>query len=402
MRILFVCREQPWRNETGALKRNHRLITGLAREHPVTLVTFAKSGAPHTAAFTALREMCEDVIEVPEETCVFGRSAHLEEWSGGADRLRSLVGSRLPRSIARWESREMVEALRRLRVTAKPVVVFASRAASGEAALRAGFERVLVDLPDLDSEFAYRTLQRHTWYTSKPIDWAEWLKLRNYERRLPMRFWRVAVCKDEDRALFGRARANAFVIPNGTDEFPPSPREREVAGEILFVGHLTYTPNVDAVTFFHDEVFAQVRTRIPGARFRIVGLNPVPEIQALHNGDDCFVHGSVPDLDPFYATATVVVVPMRLGSGTKLKVAEGLARGKALVSTRLGAEGFDVRPGVDLEIADTPAAFADQCVRLLGDPDARARLGLSGRRRVLERYTWGAVVQAAEAAIQQP
>ena len=401
MRVFFVCREQPWRNETGAFKRNDRLIHGLAREHSVTLVTFAKSGAPRNAAFATLRDACEDIVEIPEETCRFARSTGLETWSSSPQRLRALLSSRLPRSVARWESPEMVGALRRLRSSGTRDVVFASRAATAESALRAGFERVVVDLPDLDSEFAYRTLEHQGW-RSDPIEWAEWLKLWSYERRLPGRYWRVAVCKEEDRARFTRrTRTNAFVIPNGTDEFPPSPPEREVAGEILFVGHLTYAPNVDAVTFFHDEVFPKIRARVPGARFRIVGLNPDPAVNALDNGRDCFVHGSVPDLDPYYASAAIVVVPMRLGSGTKLKIAEGLARGKALVSTRVGAEGFDVRPGVDLEIADTPKAFADQCVRLLEDPEARGRLASSGRQRVLERYTWGAAVEAAEAMIQQ-
>jgi glycosyltransferase involved in cell wall biosynthesis len=94
-----------------------------------------------------------------------------------------------------------------------------------------------------------------------------------------------------------------------------------------------------------------------------------------------------------------VVAPIRLGSGTRLKVLEALARGKALVATSIAVEGLDIRPGVDFELADTPTQFSAACIRLLGAPEARRRLGDSGRRRVLERYTWDAVGEAAHRVI---
>jgi glycosyltransferase involved in cell wall biosynthesis len=107
----------------------------------------------------------------------------------------------------------------------------------------------------------------------------------------------------------------------------------------------------------------------------------------------------VPDLAPIYATASLVVVPMRLGSGTRIKVLEALARGKAMVSTSIGIEGLDLRPGVDVVVADEPAAFAQACTRLLGDREARRQLGRTARVRMLDRYGWDTVAEAADRVV---
>ena len=100
----------------------------------------------------------------------------------------------------------------------------------------------------------------------------------------------------------------------------------------------------------------------------------------------------MPDLEPYYRRAALVVVPMRLGGGTRIKVLEALAHGKALVTTSVGAEGLSLTPGEALEIADGPEAFADACVRLLGDAAARRRLGERGREEARERYEWDALL----------
>jgi polysaccharide biosynthesis protein PslH len=381
--------------------RNYQLIAGLAGEHRVTLVTFSRPEVGRNSRFDKLRDMCEDIIEVPQATCAFSLTFRYEDWIGPFTRLGALLSSREPRQIRRWRSTEFVDMLRRLRAIGDDVVV-ASRPALAEMARDAGFSRILVDLPDLESELVHRDLTAGSWYKSKPIDWAEAVKLRAYDARLPSRFWRVSVCKEEDRRHFGRVPPkNVVVVPNGTEPHSATPQADEVPGEILFVGGLFYPPNIDAVLFFHREIFPIVRRSIPEARFRIVGLAPDASITRLDNGRDCLVHASVEDLSPYYARASVVVAPIRLGAGSKLKVVEALARGKALVSTAFGAEGFDLRPGVDLEIGDTAQEFAAQCVRLLQDPSARAALAASGRARTLERYTWDAIVPLAMSAVRE-
>jgi polysaccharide biosynthesis protein PslH len=398
MRIVYACAEQPWGPPYGALLRDYHLILGLAREHAVTLVTFAKANIPRGPQAELLFDACEEVIEISRDTCPLGK--RYDESADARDRLTALFSSRQPLSIRRWESPPFVDALRRVRESRKVDAVLAARAFVGERALEAGYERVVVDMPDLESAALHAMLTTVGWYKSKPIDWAELAKLRQYERRLPERFWRVTVCKEEDRTFLNRrTHGNVFLVPNGTSVHPPAPAETEIPGEMLFVGMLGYYPNVDAVMFFHDRILPIVSRRIPNARFRIVGRRPVQEILALDNGGNCIVTGAVDDLAPYYAQASVVVVPMRLGAGTKLKTVEALAYGKAMVTTTAGAEGFELRPGTDVEIADTPQAFADACVRLLEDSARRRQLGASGRARTLERYSWPSVASAALTAL---
>jgi glycosyltransferase involved in cell wall biosynthesis len=401
MRLVFLCREQPWRDHSGALMRNYQLIAALARDHRVTLVTFSRPEVERNSRLEKLDDLCEDIVEVPQATCAFSLTFRYEDWVGPFTRLRALLSSLEPRQVRRWRSAEFVAALRRRRALGDDVVV-ASRPALAEMARDAGFSRILVDLPDLESALVHRGLSAAAWYKSKPIDWAEAVKFRAYDARLPARFWRVSVCKEEDRRHFGRVPPdNVLIIPNGTEPHCPTPQSDEMPGEMLFVGALFYQPNIDAVLFFHREIFPIVRRSIPEARFRIVGIGPDKSVAELDNGKDCVVNASVEDLAPYYARASVVVVPMRLGAGTKLKVVEALAHGKALVSTTFGAEGFDLRAGIDLEIGDTPQEFAARCIRLLQDSAARAALAASGRARTLERYTWDAIVPLAMSAVEE-
>jgi glycosyltransferase involved in cell wall biosynthesis len=107
----------------------------------------------------------------------------------------------------------------------------------------------------------------------------------------------------------------------------------------------------------------------------------------------------VADLTPHFDAASLFVAPIQLGSGTRVKVLEAMAREKAVVATSVAAEGLDVRAGIDLEIADSPAAFADACCRLLGNRGARRRMAVSGRKRVLDRYRWDRLAGIAETAL---
>ncbi len=121
---------------------------------------------------------------------------------------------------------------------------------------------------------------------------------------------------------------------------------------MCFIGSLTYQPNVEAVLHFHRNVLPKIRGLNANARFIVVGMSAPPTILSLQDGKTCFVASSVPDVRPYLDAATLIVVPLLSGAGTKLKVLEALAHGKAVVSTAIGSEGLNLRPGVDLEIAE--------------------------------------------------
>ena len=393
MNLLFVSQLLPWPLDNGAAHRVYRLLDWLTRRHRVTLVVLAQEGAVVDETFP-LWGRCDRVLSVSRTTCAFCRTSRFEHHPAVADRFASLIASSLPNFVRRWHSPELVATLRELRATTRFDLVWAERSYIAEMTREAGFRRAVVDVDDLESVVLLRLLAQSPWYRSKPLAYVEALKGRVYERLLlPLRFRRLLVCKDEDRRIFAPGlRRKVSVVPNGVSALTPCDPADERPGELLFVGSLEYWPNADAVTWFVRDVLPRIRARHPGARFVAVGARPGEAVRALHNGTDVVVAGSVPDLEPYYRQAALVVVPMRLGGGTRIKVLEALAHGKALATTSVGAEGLSLTPGEALIVADGPEAFADACVRLLGDAAARARLGEHGREQVLERYEWDALL----------
>src|SRR6266849_5052921 len=137
----------------------------------------------------------------------------------------------------------------------------------------------------------------------------------------------------------------------------------------------------------------------PTANFVVIGRDPLPVILDLQSRHECTVLTGISDLTPQFDAASLFVAPIYLGGGTRLKVLEAMARGKAVVATTIAAEGLEVRPGIDLEIADSAEALAAACCRLLSDAGARRRMAASGRSRVLERYRWDHLTGIAEAVL---
>jgi len=151
---------------------------------------------------------------------------------------------------------------------------------------------------------------------------------------------------------------------------------------------MTYPPNENAVAWFARHVFPRVRSAAPEARFFVVGSDPSPQVRALEDMARVHVTGWVPDVRVRLRAATVVVNAVRFGSGTRVKLLEAMAVGAAVVSTTLGAEGLDLRPGVHLEVGDTPEEFARLVRELIADSDRRETLGRQAKELIQGRYSW--------------
>jgi len=164
---------------------------------------------------------------------------------------------------------------------------------------------------------------------------------------------------------------------------------------LLFFGAISYHPNTDGLLFFLREVLPRVKMRYPAITLRIVGPFVPPEIQS-RAGDGIEVTGLVDDIRPYLERAAVVIVPLRIGGGTRFKILEAMAMGKAIVSTTVGAEGIDARDGSEILLADQPEAFAIQIGRLLEDAALRQRMGAAARLRVEGSYSWGSSVARLE------
>jgi glycosyltransferase involved in cell wall biosynthesis len=235
-----------------------------------------------------------------------------------------------------------------------------------------------------------RSAEASGWGPRRLLAEWEWRRLRAYESRLCRRFDRVAVVSETDAAALDLTEDGHTVVPIAidVDDLAYAPRTDE-AGHVLSVATMFYPPNVEGVAWFAREVFPAIRQRRPATRFLIVGSRPPASIRRLATGDSgVVVTGYVAELEPFLRQSAVLVVPLHAGSGMRVKILEAFARGIPVVSTTIGAEGIDARPGEHLLIADEPAAFAEAVGRLLREPDAGERLARAARRLVEARYDW--------------
>ncbi len=179
------------------------------------------------------------------------------------------------------------------------------------------------------------------------------------------------------------------MVVNGVDPEYFAPAPDPGGADVVFVGGMSWYPNRDAIKWFLARVWPAIRRAVPRARFVVVGSHPSPEAQrAAARGTGVAVTGLVPDIRPHVRAAAVYVCPLRVGGGTRLKILDAWAMGKAVVSTAIGAEGLGAVAGREIELADDPAAFAGQVIELLGDPARRLALGSEGRRRAVEEFAW--------------
>jgi glycosyltransferase involved in cell wall biosynthesis len=398
--LVVITYDFPWPLDSGVKQRTFHLANHLAAHHDVTLVTLIPEG-PRTPGSPAcpLRDRCRQVIELDGRALADATIRTQSPWAPFPRRLRAFLTSRLPAHVRSWLAPPLLAELGTIARTVNPDVTWVNRAHFAHLAQAAGFRGVVADLDDLYSIAAFRELRSTSFYWSKLLHYAEAVKTRWYERGTPHRFWRTVVCKESDRAYLGGG-PTTFVVPNGIAEADAMDPSMEGPADFTYVGTMDYPPNIDAATHFVAEIMPGIVAALPESRAHIVGRDPTPAVLALADGDRVSIHGAVPDIDPYLATATVVVAPIRLGSGTRLKVLEALVRGKAMVATSVAIEGLALRPGVDLEVADTPAAFSEACVRLAKDPLRRRALGAAGRERVLALYSWGVVGHAADRVLR--
>jgi glycosyltransferase involved in cell wall biosynthesis len=232
-----------------------------------------------------------------------------------------------------------------------------------------------------------------------------WRKLRREELGTYRDADGVYLCSaaDERRLLDQIPQTHTAVIPNAADVdyYQPRPTDPPPDGRtVVYFGLLSTVPNVDGVIHFVQDIWPRIAEANPEARCKIIGGRPPPSLLALA-GPRVELTGFVSDLRPHLAAAAALVVPLRLGGGTRLKIVEGMAMGKAIVSTTLGAEGIEAVPGRDILIGDQPAAFADAVNRLLSEPGLAARIGRSARQLAVERYAWSAAARTLESFYRQ-
>lgn len=392
-RILFLTPQMPYPPEQGAAIRNYHLIVQVATQHDVALLSFAQQVGQGAGP---LAELCRPLIQVP-----------MPPQRTARERLRFLLTTGKPDMAFRLYSPAYAQALQELlRREPFDIVQVEGLEMACYVPLIRGWLGERSPKLILDEYNAEYVLQQRAFEADlrSPRRWPEsfysfiqWRRLERFEREICGLVDRVLVVSEADAKALRRLvkGLEPVIVPNGVDTtryhpgLPALPLERPA---LLFTGKMDFRPNCDAMLWFHRHVWPLVRARAPHAHLYVVGKDPPPRFKPLQDDPSVTVSGYVPDILPYFGSADVYIVPLRVGGGTRLKVLEAMAAGLPLVSTTLGVEGIALSPGKHALLADTPQAFAEAILSLLADPERRRALGAAARQFVLEHYDWRLIV----------
>jgi glycosyltransferase involved in cell wall biosynthesis len=394
MKILWVKMGGLWPPTSGGRTRSLHIISELAKRHSVSIVTTHTAGDDPAGLSDHLP--CERVLSFEYGVAKRGSAA-------------------FPLTVARsWLSSDPVD-LWKWRVPAVRECVSALLDSGDIDVCVADFLFAINNVP-LGGRTPVVLFEHNVEYLIwkrlcdlETVPWRralleiEWRKLRAREAAACHHAdVTIAVSDDDSRRLGAIApEANITWIPTGVDTnyFMPRPNE-ERPWHLVFSGSMDWHPNEDAVRYFMAEILPLIRSEIPEVTFSIVGRSPSAELRAGAAAAGVEVTGTLDDIRPALAQAAVCVVPLRAGSGTRLKIFEALAMGKAVVSTTLGAEGLTMESGRHFVAANGPRPFADAVVALLRDSARRRRIADEGRALVESRHSWAQVARPFERQCQ--
>jgi glycosyltransferase involved in cell wall biosynthesis len=395
--ILVVSHFLPYPPHGGSFQRNYSLLREASRHNQVDFLAmvprlFHPTEKELRPAVDAMRDICHEVkvFRIPTDSSRLGWYALLAANSV----------SPTPYSVWRFHSSEMSSAIRgQIKSECYDLIQIDTIALAPYVKLASGLPSVLIH-QNVESSL----LLRRAGSERNPLVGAyihlQGRKLRRYESKIMKWFdLNVTVSELDKIELSGiRDGIRIEVIPNGTDTDYFRPSETSRSHELVFTGGMTWYPNRDAMIFFCRDVYPLIKRRVPDVTFNLIGMAPPPEVLEMARTDNSIrTPGYVDDVRPHVAKASVYVVPIRVGGGTRLKILDAFASGKALVSTTIGCEGLAVTPENDILIGDTSQEFADQVVRALTDFDLRMNLEKNARRLVEEKYSWTRIGQIQQA-----
>jgi glycosyltransferase involved in cell wall biosynthesis len=382
----------------GAQARMHGLMTQLAQRHDLTAAMLVDDEFDADECRRAMQAYCREVVLIPNPHGRGGLTKRLLQ-------LRSLGSTRSFERL-RVTTPTLQRVLDRVLRARRFDIVNLEFPYLGHYDLRQAppgerLPPVVVDSHEIAYDLTWQFARSGGNLGRRLYAGANWRKLRVEELGSYRNADGVYLCSaaDERRLLDQVPAARTAVIPNAADVeyYRPRPTDPPSDGRtVVYFGLLSTIPNIDGVVHFLRDIWPRIAEASTQARFKIIGGRPPPSLLALA-GPRVELTGFVPDLRPHLAAAAAVVVPLRLGGGTRLKIVEAMAMGKAIVSTTLGAEGIDAIPGRDILIEDQPAAFADAVYRLLAEPGLAAHIGRSARKLAVDRYGWNEAARGLEA-----
>jgi glycosyltransferase involved in cell wall biosynthesis len=396
MRILWVKMGGLWPATTGGRVRSLNTIAELARGHQVTVITTHGKGDDPDGLKQQLAG-CERVISVPYAVPKRGSAAFVSAVA------RSWF-SHYPVDLWKWRVPGVRDAVNEVFANDNVDVCVADFLFAAANVPMSSRVPVLLFEHNVEYLIWQRLANLETSPWKRALFEVEWRKLRACEADTCRRAALTVTVSDDDRQRLEALGAgiHAVPIPTGVDTnyFTPRP-DAEVPERLVFSGSMDWHPNEDAVCYFADEILPRIRAEIPGVSFTIVGRNPNARVRELASRPGIVVTGTLDDVRPSIAEGSVYVVPLRAGSGTRIKIFEALSMGKAVVSTSVGAEGLALESGRHFLAADTAHDFAHAVTRLLRDAARRRALGDTRRALVEANYYWSKVARLFEARCEE-
>ena len=395
MDILLTLRQPLVPPDTGGKVRSLNILSRLARRARIHAVSFAEPERDATAV-AGMEQIFESYTPIPwRETKKYSARFYGEV-------LANHFGS-WPYFLAKCNQPELKATVESLLAKRSFDVLFCDFLHT--AAPLSGIAFTPKVLFEHNVEFL---LRKRKWEMEKnpmrkSVFAAEWKKTRRIEAAMCTRFDHVFTVSQEDEQTFQTefALRNVSTLQTGVDTeyFRPQGGPEE-QGRLVFVGSMDWDPNEDGVIWFLNEIYPRVRALAPNSSFSIVGRNPSERLKAAtEQVPGVELTGRVDDVRPHLAKAQVVIVPLRVGGGTRIKIPEAMAMRKAIVSTTIGAEGLALKPGREILIADESEQFAASVATLLREAAVRNGIAAAARNAVVQRYGWDVAVDSLESVL---
>lgn len=380
MNILYLAHRIPYPPNKGDKIRSFHQIQHLSRRNTLHLACLVdeKEDLQHVEI---LKKYCTSVDAVYRNKTV----------------TRLLAASALltnkPLSVVPFYSRELQKRIDQRLASMRPDRILVFSSAMAEYVRHVSDIPKVIDFVDLDS-VKWRLYAN---FVQLPLSWIyrlEAARLGLYEKEAARAFDHSIVVSEEEASLFKQRVNDRFVsvIPNGVDldYFAPNGDGPSSSHNpvIVFMGEMDYFPNVDAVRYFCGEMFPRIRMALPEARFYIIGRNPSRPVKKLQHQTNVIVTGSVIDIRPYLAKASVAVAPLRIARGIQNKVLEAMAMGLPVVGTSVAFQGTEATVADGIRIADDPKEFSNAVLMLLQDSRLQQQCSLCARDYVQRRHRW--------------
>jgi sugar transferase (PEP-CTERM/EpsH1 system associated) len=398
VRILWLKTELLHPIDKGGRIRTYNMLKELKAEHHITYLTLDDGTAAQDARQKSL-EYCHELICIPH--------TQKQKFTPGfySDLALNLV-SPLPYAIQKYSSKAMRAAIQQQLQSGKfDVLVCDFLAPAINVPENLPCPTVLFQ-HNVEAMIWKRHYEVQTSPPKKAYLHQQWQKMRRFEQKVCGRFDSVvAVSREDVETIHNEYEVSqVFDVPTGVDTefFRPSGSVQRDPNNLVFTGSMDWLPNEDAIRYFTEEIMPLIKRSVPDVTLTVVGRNPFLSLIELSKREpSIIVTGRVDDVRPYIEKAAAYVVPLRIGSGTRLKIYEAMAMEKPIVSTSVGAEGLPLENNLDLLLADSAQSFAEAVVRILSDQALADRLGQKAGNTVRTNFGWTRVAQRfAEICLQ--